>query len=146
MSGAVVPLRVEIASRAEGYAALATAQMLDRPLCLESPAAAAGWYGIGWWQALAEDIAAEAGGVPVEAVLDCGSAPGLALAALRAGCRFVRLDAGPAALAAVTAIAAALGGKVLPPWPERDQFAAGAGAVGVAGAAGEVGAMVSTLG
>lgn len=133
------PVRIEVATPEQAFAALTTARALERPLCLESPAAAAGWYGIGWWQALVEDITAEAGNVPVEAVLDCGSAPGLALAALRAGCRFVRLDADPAALAAVTAIAAALGGSVLPPWPERDQFAAGAGVAGVAGAAGATG-------
>jgi len=117
---ATPPVRVEVATPDQAFAALTTARALDRPLCLESPAAAAGWHGIGWWQALVEEIAAEAGAVPVEAVLDCGSAPGLALAALRSGCRTVRLDTGPAALAAVTAIAAALGGTVLPPWPDRD--------------------------
>jgi len=131
--------RVEVASPVEARAALAAARATGVPLYLESPAAAAGWYGIGWWRALVGEIIAEAGDVPVTAVLDCGTAPGLALAALHGGCRAVRLETGPAALAAVTAIAAALGGKVLPPWPDRDQFPAGAGAAGVAGA------MVSTL-
>ncbi|CCG41292.1 hypothetical protein [Magnetospirillum molischianum] len=136
-------LRVEVGSLAEARAALATARVVGWALCLESPAAAAGWHGIGWWHGVVEQIIAEADDVRVEAVLDCGTAPGLALAALRAGCRAVRLESGPAATAAVTAIAAELGGKVLPPWPDRDQFAAGAGVAGVAGAAG---ALVSALG
>lgn len=65
---------------------------LDRPVRLQSPPGAAGLQGIGWWLALTKALAAEFAGREIEAVLDCGDAPGLALAALRAGVKLVRIS------------------------------------------------------
>ncbi|MDO8608631.1 MAG: hypothetical protein Q7R40_19030 [Phaeospirillum sp.] len=79
---------------------------------LESPAAAAGYQGIGWWRALVAALADEFSDREIVAVLDCGTAPGHALEALRAGVKAVRLDAPAETLAAVKEIAAALGGEV----------------------------------
>ena len=81
---------------------------------LESPAAAAGTLGIGWWQALLARLAEEFPERKIEGVLDCGSAPGHALAALRAGVSCVRVQASPEALAALEQIAARLGATVMP--------------------------------
>ena len=95
-----------IHSLAEGRAAiLATA---EAEVCLESPAAAAGFQGIGWWQALLASLAEEFPDRQVTGVLDCGSAPGHALAALRAGVNCVRVQAPPEAIASLRAIAAGL--------------------------------------
>jgi hypothetical protein len=64
---------------------------LDRPVRLQSPFGAAGQHGIGWWLALTRILADEFPGREIEAVLDCGDSPGLALAALRAGVPLVRV-------------------------------------------------------
>jgi len=108
------PLRIEIASLDEMRAALAAARAAGRALVLESPPAAAGWQGIGWWLELVALARAEAPDLLHGAVLDCGAAPGLALAALRAGCGSVRVAAEGPAWAALRALAPALGGEVLP--------------------------------
>ncbi len=68
---------------------------VDRPVRLQSPPGAAGQHGIGWWQALTRALAAEFHDLEIEAVLDCGDAPGLALAALRAGIPVVRVSGLP---------------------------------------------------
>lgn len=85
MSGAAV-----IHSLEQARAVLAAAHV-GRPVRLESPPGAAGQHGIGWWLALTRILAAEFPGHTIEAVLDCGDAPGLALAALRAGVPLVRV-------------------------------------------------------
>jgi len=108
-------LRVEIADLASFPAALAAARAAGVPLVLESPPAAAGWQGIGWWRELVALARAAAPEWEVRAVLDCGAAPGLALAALRAGCEAVRLAGEGPARAALEALAPALGGEILPP-------------------------------
>lgn len=72
---------------------------------LESPPGAAGWQGIGWWRELVALARAEAPDLDIAAVLDCGAAPGLALAALKAGCGRVRVVADGAALEALLALA-----------------------------------------
>ncbi len=81
-----------------------------------SPPAAAGWQGIGWWKALTADLDREFSDLEFDTVLDCGSAPGHALEALRVGVRLVRLEAPPETLRAVGEMATALGGRVV----ERD--------------------------
>ena len=95
-----------IHSLAEGRAAIkATA---ETAVCLESPAAAAGFQGIAWWQALLASLAEEFPDRRITGVLDCGNAPGHALAALRAGLGCVRVQAPPEALTSLTHIAKAL--------------------------------------
>jgi hypothetical protein len=62
----------------------------DRPVRLTSPPGAAGLQGIGWWLSLIRILTDEFPGREIEAALDCGNSPGLALAALRAGVPAVR--------------------------------------------------------
>lgn len=98
-------------SLAEARAVLAAAN--GTTMTLESPPGAAGYQGVGWWRALVAALADDFPHQAFEAVLDCGSAPGHALEALRAGVKAVRLDAPPEMLAALDEIAAAVGGLVL---------------------------------
>ncbi len=72
----------------------------------------AGW-GPAWWMALTGNLSPG-----VTAVYDAGQAPGMALAALRTGCRFVQLDAPAPVFAKVHAIGLACGATVLPPAAE----------------------------
>ena len=86
----------------------------DEAVWLESPAAAAGFQGIGWWQALLSALAEEFPDQRISGVLDCGSAPGHALAALRAGVTCVRVQgAPPEVLASLEQIAASLGATII---------------------------------
>jgi hypothetical protein len=67
-------------------AALAVAARLRRPITLYSAEGAAAYAGAGWFRAMLAAAQAEHPAADCEAVLDCGSHAGLALAALRAGC------------------------------------------------------------
>lgn len=84
-----------------------------QPLYLRSPAGAAGQYGIGWWLALVKALRDEFGPTAFTAVLDCGAAPGHALAALAAGVEAVGLTAEAEVLEHVRHIAAARGARVV---------------------------------
>jgi hypothetical protein len=90
---------------------------IGRPLVLVSAPAAAGYAGCLWWRALADLAAAEAPGLVAGDVLDCGDAPGWAMAALRVGCRMLVLAPDCPAWARVAAAAEALGAIVLPHRP-----------------------------
>lgn len=103
-----MPTVAQVASLDEARAALR-----NGATSLESPPAAAGHQGIGWWRALSAAVRSEFG--PVRMVLDCGDSPGLALAAIRDGIPCLRLDAPPATLAKVRAIAEAAGVEVICP-------------------------------
>jgi len=111
----MIPAPLLVASLAEAVAVLDAAATDGGVARLESPPGAAGAQGIGWWQALVAEATRRVPGVTVEAVLDCGAAPGLALAALRAGVPAVRVAADPAAWQALAAIATSLGARILPP-------------------------------
>jgi hypothetical protein len=80
-----------VSSLDEARAVLAAAN-LDRPVRLQSPAGAAGLYGIGWWLSLTRLLADEFPEIPFQATLDCGDSPGLALASLRAGVPVLRVS------------------------------------------------------
>ncbi|GAA0567297.1 hypothetical protein GCM10009416_01640 [Craurococcus roseus] len=107
----------------QARAALGLAEPARGVLLLSAPAAA-GNIGAAWFLALvaqaAEGLDAAAPGErpppPHWAALDCGNAPGFALAALRAGVRLLVLDPAVPAFPAVAAAAAEIGGEV---WPER---------------------------
>lgn len=71
-----------------------------------------GIAGIGWWRALLRRLHEEFPDRPFEEVLDCGPAPGLALAALRAGIKRIEVDADPAMLVKLQAIADQLGARL----------------------------------
>ena len=90
--------------------AVAAARAAGVEITLDSPAGAAGWHGIGWWRRLELAVTAEFGAVAT--VLDCADAPGHALAALRAGCRRIRLRAAAEPFNRVAAIAARWGAEV----------------------------------
>lgn len=73
-----------------------------------------GLAGIGWWRELLTLLRAEYPDRAFEAVLDCGAAPGLALAALRAGIRWIEVEASPDLLAKLQAIAEQTGARIDP--------------------------------
>ncbi|GAA0599926.1 hypothetical protein [Caenispirillum bisanense] len=85
---------------------VAAARALGVPVIVQSPPDCPRRQGVPWFAALVTSTAP-----PLLPVLDCGDAPGLALAALRLGLPAVRLEPGPAA-AAVAAVAAELGAVV----------------------------------
>ncbi len=105
--------RIVIHCLAHARAALGAAANAGVGVTLESPAAAAGYQGIGWWRELLALATGEFPALDFDAVLDCGAAPGHALAALRGGIKAVRLRGDH--LPPLADIAAALGGTLLGP-------------------------------
>jgi hypothetical protein len=86
-------------------AAAAAAAALRRPVLLRSAEGAAGYAGAAWFQEVVKLARAEYPAADIEASLDCGDAPGHALAALRQGLERVRLSVRPLVRAKVAAIA-----------------------------------------
>lgn len=80
-----MPRRIIVHDHAQLRTAQAVAAALGVPVILQSAPAAAGYLGPGYFRGTA-------------VVLDCGDAPGHALAALRAGHRRIRLAARPEVL------------------------------------------------
>lgn len=78
-------------------AALAAATRRDCPIVLYSAEGAAAYAGAAWFSAVVAAARSDYPTARCEAVLDCGDHAGLALAALRLGCRAIVLR-GPAAL------------------------------------------------
>jgi hypothetical protein len=108
-------LTVKYLSRAVVVHSLAHARAaaaIGRPVTLLSAVGAASFAGSAWWRALVERALTAYPATPIEDVLDCADAPGLALAALAGGQRLIRLESGPA-WALVAARAAACGAYVL---------------------------------
>jgi hypothetical protein len=100
---------------AQARAALAAAGAAG--VTLLSARGAAGSLGPGWFLAIVAAAAAASPAVPHRAVLDCADSPGQALAALRAGLRWLVLDPHLPAFAGLCAAAAELGAQVLPEAP-----------------------------
>lgn len=98
-------------------AALALALAGPRGALLLSAPGAAAFLGAPWFLAIAAAAAAAHPGVPHRAVLDCGDAPGHALAALRAGLRELVLDPACPAFAQVAGAAAEIGARLRPARP-----------------------------
>ena len=85
-----------------------------RAVCLLSAPAAGRYAGAAWWRAMVEAAREEASPeIVVDDILDCGDAPGAAMAALRLGQRVLILDPRCPAFAAVAGAATTLGGRVL---------------------------------
>jgi hypothetical protein len=103
--------------RAAGEAAAALRLAAGRPLLLLSAPGAAALLGPAGWRALVARAAAEVPGAAWTHALCCGGAPGLALAALRAGCRVLVLDGAHPAFPAVAGAAAEAGAALLPTRP-----------------------------
>jgi hypothetical protein len=83
------------------------------PLTLLSAPGAAVFAGPGWWVALMDLARARYPALVAADLLDCGDAPGLALAALRLGQRALILDPACPAFPAVAATAAGLHAQVV---------------------------------
>ena len=86
---------------------------IGRSVTLLSAPGAALFAGCGWWRAVIERARGEYPGVPIDDILDCADAPGLALGALRIGQRQLVLSPISPGWQSVAAIAASLGGEVL---------------------------------
>ncbi len=83
------------------------------PVTLLSAPGAAGFAGCLWWRGLIGQARSEFPAAVLDEVLDCGDAPGHAMAALRIGQLRLVLDPACPAFPAVTAAAATLGAMVL---------------------------------
>ncbi len=86
---------------------------VGRAATLLSAPGAALFAGCGWWRAVVECARSEHAGVPIDDILDCADAPGLALGALRIGQRRLVLSPGAPGWQSVATIAESLGGEVL---------------------------------
>lgn len=105
-------ISIRIHSQDHARAALTAAAELDKAVMLVSPVMAGAFAGIGWWRELVCLMTEEFPRIPLSAVLDCGPAPGLALAAIRAGIGHVWLDVEPAMAAKIASIAEQAGARV----------------------------------
>jgi hypothetical protein len=83
------------------------------PVILLSAPDAGAFAGSGWWRALIDAAIAAHPDTPCSDILDCGAAPGAAMAALRQGQRRLILSADCPAYPAVSAAAAVCGAQVL---------------------------------
>ena len=83
------------------------------PVVLLSAPAAAGYAGCLWWRELVAAARSSYPATPALDILDCGEAPGHAMAALRAGQRLLLLDPACPAFARVADAAATFGAHVL---------------------------------
>jgi hypothetical protein len=84
------PPQVVVHDRAQAEAALAAAAEVGCAIWLRSAPDAAGYAGVGYLKALGDAVGQEI-------VIDCGDDAGLAMAALRTGCRRLAFS-GPAAV------------------------------------------------
>ncbi|MFH5925126.1 hypothetical protein [Roseomonas xinghualingensis] len=120
MTGTPAALDAMPAARFRSAAEAATALSLAGPagvLLLSAPAAAA-WPGAAATAAMLARAATAHPGAPYRAALDCGTAPGLALDALRQGWRLLILDGAHPSFPQVEAAAREAGATLLPAAPE----------------------------
>lgn len=94
-------------------AALAAARETGCAIRLVSAPSAAGYAGGAWFAALERSGRRAFPDVDATFILDCGDAPGWALAAIRAGVRHIRLSGNRRARDSVAAIAAASGARIV---------------------------------
>ncbi len=92
-----------------GLAQARLAVAAGKPVCLISAPGAAMFGGCLWWREIVDAVRTET----VRDILDCGDAPGHAMAALRIGQLCLVLAPACPAFPAVRAAAAALGARVL---------------------------------
>jgi hypothetical protein len=104
--------RIIVHSLDQARAALAAASSLKRKAVLASAAGAGCYAGPAWFKSLVEQAQAAYPEAETEAVLDCGDAAGVALAALRLGLKRVGFSGGNEARARLKEIAHALGAAV----------------------------------
>ena len=97
---------------AETCAAMQASAELQSPLTLHSPPNASRSLGVGYFLAMIESARRQVPAAKSLAVLDCGTAPGLALAALKAGAEGVRLACSPHVMKKVAEIATQSGASL----------------------------------
>ena len=83
------------------------------PVLLLSAAGAAGFAGCLWWRALVAQARSAHPATPMQDALDCGAAPGHAMAALRVGQQLIVFASASPAYPAICGAAATLGARVL---------------------------------
>lgn len=98
--------RIIVHSFADARAALSAAAALGRDVTLTSAAGAGAYAGPGWFKALTDEAKRAVPTAHCDTVLDCGAAPGFALAALQFGLKRVRFTGGEEARRRLQAIAA----------------------------------------
>ncbi|WP_142848774.1 hypothetical protein [Telmatospirillum sp. J64-1] len=106
------PRRVIVHSLSHAQAAAAAAVAHDVAVVLQSAPAAAANGGPAWWLHVIAEARAAQPRAKISDVLDCGPLPGMALAALRRGCKTLRLDAAPAMRTRIADIAAQCGARL----------------------------------
>lgn len=104
---------IVIHSLAHARAAVAVAVELGVPVTLLSAAGAAAYTGPLWFAEVVAHAAAGQPGARISAILDCGDAPGLVLAALRAGLTRVRFTGRRGVAAKLAVIARRQGAEVV---------------------------------
>lgn len=108
----IEPRRIVVHDLAQAEAALAAACACDRSVVLESAPGAGAAMGAPWFRHMILRAAVAQPGARFTVLLDCGTAAGYALAALRDGAGRIRLAAPPELLARVRAVADDLGASV----------------------------------
>jgi hypothetical protein len=100
--------RVIVHSLAQARAALTAAAALGKEVTLASAPGAGGYAGPGWFKALTDEAMRTVPSARCAVVLDCGAAPGMALAALRLGLQRVHFTGGAEAARRLAALGATL--------------------------------------
>lgn len=100
--------RVVVHSLADACAALAVAASVGCEVTLTSAADAGGYAGPAWFKALTEEAMRTVPDARCDTVLDCGAAPGIALAALQLGLKHLRFTGNAEARRHLQAIAVQL--------------------------------------
>ena len=97
----------------DAHCAVAAAAALGVPVTLLSAPGAAGYAGAGYFQALVADARARHPGIAVTGILDCGTAAGHVMGALRQGLTHLRFTGDAARAEKLQAMAAAQGATLL---------------------------------
>lgn len=105
--------QIVIHGLADAVAALEAARALDVEIILLSAPGAAAFAGPAWFREVVTQAGAAVPEARCEAVLDCGDAPGHALAALREGVTAIAFDGSTDAAMKIRAIAEQLGCRVI---------------------------------
>lgn len=105
-------VRIVVHSFADARAALVAAAALGRDVTLTSAPGAGAYAGPGWFKALTDEAKRAVPAAQCDIVLDCGDAPGFALAALQFGLKRVRFTGCEEARRRLQAIAAQFGAAI----------------------------------
>ena len=99
----------------QARAAVAQADAIGAPVELRSPPNGAAIIGPGAFKAIADDLAQTHPGAASSMILDCGTNAGLALAALRHGCKDICVDVRAETHAKIAAMAQAQSARLHDP-------------------------------